>query len=72
MQRLDEDVYILAEVAVYKEFTRKLCNIRIEEFISTSRIRLAAEKGNASTKEQNLRDALLTHHTKLMSHITLR
>ena len=71
MQGLDEDLYRIAEDGVYKEFIRKLCNIRIEEFMSTSRIRFAAEKGNASTKEQNLRDTLLTHHTKLQSNITL-
>lgn len=65
----DDDIYSAAATVVFKEFVRKLGNIRIEEFMSTSRIRFAAKKGNASTKDQNLRDTLLTHHTKLESNI---
>ena len=46
---------------------RKLCNMRFEEFLSTTREKTAHKKGNASTKGQNLRDTLLTHHTHLQS-----
>ena len=44
---------------------RKLSNIRIEEFISSTRQLMAAEKGRASTAGQYLRDSLLTNHTQL-------
>ena len=44
---------------------RKLSNIRIEEFISSTRQLMALEKGKASTAGQNLRDTLLTNHTQL-------
>ena len=69
MVGIDEELYEDAINNVYKEFVRKLCNIRIEEFMSTTRKKFANEKGNASTKEQNLRDTLLTHHTSLQSKI---
>ena len=54
---------------VYQEMVRKLCNTRIQEFLSSQKQRMASEKGHASTTGQNLRDALLTHHTNLHSHI---
>jgi hypothetical protein len=43
--------------------------MRIEEFLSSTRERVAQSKGNASTKGQNLRYTLLTHHTHLRSKI---
>jgi type III secretory pathway component EscR len=58
-----------AEENVYKEFVRKLCNIRIEEYFSSTRQKVASQKGNAAMKEQNLRDKLLTHHTNLRSRV---
>ena len=51
--------------SVYEEFTKKLCNTRIQEFISATKQQLATKKGAASTIEVNLRSTLLTHHTKL-------
>ena len=65
----DEVLYEVAIKSVYREFIRKLCNIRVEEFLSTTRKKFANERGNASTKEQNLRDTLLTHHISLQSKI---
>ena len=65
----DEVLYEDAIKSVYREFIRKLCNIRVEEFLSTTRKKFANERGNASTKEQNLRDMLLTHHISLQSKI---
>lgn len=54
---------------VYKDMTRKLCNIRIQEFLSSRKQRFASEKGQASTSGQNLCDTLLTLHTNLQSQI---
>ena len=51
--------------SVCEEFTRKLCNTRIQEFISSTKQQLATKKGLASTADVNLRSTLLTHHTKL-------
>ena len=65
----DEVLYEDAIKSVYREFIRKVCNIRVEEFLSTTRKKFANERGNASTKEQNLRDTLLTHHISLQSKI---
>ena len=49
--------------SVFVEFTRKLCNTRIQEFVSSMKQQLATKKGVASTVEVNLRNTLLTHHT---------
>ena len=49
---------------VYDELTRKLCNTRIQEFLSATKQDLAAKKGLASTVDVNLRTTLLTNHTK--------
>ena len=65
----DEVLYEDAIKSVYREFIRKLCNIRVEEFLSTTRKKFANERGNASTKEQNLRDTLLMHHISLQLKI---
>jgi hypothetical protein len=66
----NSEVHNEAEENVWKEFVRKLCNIRIEEFLSSTRQKIASQKGYASTKEQNLRDKLLTHRASLKSNIT--
>ena len=50
---------------VYDEFVRKLCNTRIQEFLSVQKQKFASDKGHASTKAQNLRDTLLTQHSNL-------
>ena len=51
--------------SVYHEFARKICNTRIQEYISATKQEFAASKGLASTVETNLRATLLTNHTKL-------
>ena len=54
---------------IYEEFTRKLCNTRIQEFLSASKPEFAAKKGMASTVDVNLRATLLSNHTKLSSKV---
>ena len=56
--------------SIFVEFTRKLCNTRIQEFISSTKQQLATKKGVASTVEVNLRNTLLTHHTQLGAKFT--
>lgn len=56
---------------VFTELNRKLCNTRVEEFISVKRQKIASQKGQASTSGQNLRDNLLTHHTNLCTKVSL-
>ena len=63
----------ISDTAVKKVFdvlTRKLCNTRIQEFISSTKQQLAAKKGLASTVDVNLRTSLLIHHTKLETKLT--
>ena len=52
---------------IYYEFSRKLCNARIQEYISFTKQEFAAKKGLASTVDTNLRTKLLTQHTSLSS-----
>ena len=54
---------------VYSELVRKLCNTRIQEFLSTYKQETATKKGHASTVDLNLRTMLLTQHTKLASKL---
>ena len=54
-----------AMVTIYAELSRKLCNTRIQEFLSATKQDLAAKKGLASTVDVNLRTTLLTQHTKI-------
>ena len=54
---------------VFQEMTRKLCNTRIQEFISWTKQKKAASKGLATAVEQNLRASLLTQHTQLRSKL---
>jgi len=51
--------------AIYMELSRKLCNIRIQEFLSATKQDFAAKKGLASSVDINLRTTLLTQHTKV-------
>ena len=67
----DSDTDVSAKDIVYKDMTRKLCNIRIQEYLSSQKQRFASEKGQASTSGQNLRDTPLTLHTNLQSHIKM-
>ena len=55
--------------SVYEEFTRKICNTRIQELVSSTKQQLATKKEAASTVEVNLRNTLLVHHTKLESKL---
>ena len=50
---------------IYQELIRKLCNTRLNEFITTHKLNSARSKGSATLAGQNLRDSLLTHHTNL-------
>ena len=50
---------------VFNTFIRKLCNNRIQEFLSATKQHVATKKGLASTVDVNLRTTLLAHHTKL-------
>jgi len=50
---------------IYEELARKLCNIRIQEFLSATKQDLAAKKGLASTVDVNLRTTLLSQHIKV-------
>jgi len=54
---------------VYEELTRKLCNTRIQEFLSATKQEFATKKGLASTVDVNLRTSLLSSHTKLSSKL---
>jgi len=55
---------------VFDVLVRKLCNTRIQEFISLTKQQFAAKKGLASTVDVNLHTALLVHHTKLETKLT--
>ena len=46
---------------VYQELIRKLCNTRLNEFITTHQLSAARKEGSATLAGQNLRDSLLTH-----------
>ena len=61
--------YEMAMDNLYEEFTRKLCNTRIQEFLSATKQELAVKKGMASTVDVNLRTSLLSNHTKLSSKV---
>ncbi|XP_065904795.1 uncharacterized protein [Dysidea avara] len=54
---------------VFDELTRKLCNTRIQEFLSATKQEFATKKGMASTVDVNLRTTLLSDHTKLSSKV---
>lgn len=49
---------------IFTEFTRKLCNTRIQEFLDAHRQLAAKDGGKTTLSGQNLRDKLLTYHTK--------
>ena len=51
---------------VFTEFTRKLCNTRIQEFLDSHRQLAAKDSGKTTLSGQNLRDKLLTYHTKYL------
>ena len=63
----DADVQSKAVDNVYKEFTRKLCNTRLNEFLESQRLLMVANKGKATLSGQNLRDSLLSQHVNLKS-----
>ena len=51
--------------AIYQELSRKLSNIRIQEFLSATKQEFAAKRGLASSVDINLRTTLLSQHTKV-------
>ena len=59
-----------AIMSVYSEFSRKLCNTRLNEFLDAYRQTVATEKGKATLAGQNLRDTLLTQHINLKPQST--
>ena len=52
---------------LFKELVKKLCHIRIQEYLDAFKHKGAAHKGKATLVGQNLRDSLLTHHINLKS-----
>ena len=71
--RLPDTIDFLSTEAldgVFQEMTSKLCNTRIQEFISWIKQEAAVSKGLATAVEQNLRASLLTQHTQLRSKLT--
>ena len=56
---------------VYEEFVRKLCNTRLQEFLSVQKQKFALDKGRATTNAQNLRDTLLAQHSNLQSRFKI-
>ena len=55
---------------VYHELTQKVCNTRIQEFISSTKQKMAANKKLATSIEQNLRASLLTQRSNLSTKLT--
>lgn len=55
---------------VLNTFARKICNTRIQEFLSATKQQLATKKGLASTVDINLHTTLLAHHTKLVTKLS--
>ena len=53
----------------YQEWTRKLFNARIREFIQATKQEFAPKKGLASTTDVNLRTTLLSTHAKLTTKV---
>lgn len=49
-----------ALISVYGEFSRKICNTRLNEFIDVQKQLSVMKSGKASLSGQNLRDTLLT------------
>lgn len=54
-----------ALISVYKEFSRKICNTRLNEFIDVQKQLSVMKSGKASLGGQNLRDTLLTSHLQV-------
>jgi len=54
---------------IYEEWTSKLCNARIQEFILATKQEFASKKGLASTTDVNIRTTLLSTHTKLSTKV---
>lgn len=48
---------------------RKLCNTRIQEFLSSLTQKITSSKGKVATTGQNLRDQLLTQHINVQSRV---
>ena len=68
---LENDFEKQAAVNVYDEMLRKLCNTRIQEFISSLQQKIASEKGHGTVVGQNLRDKLLSQHISTQSRVLM-
>ena len=53
--------------ALFKELVKKLCHIRIQEYLDSFKHEGAAHKGKATLAGQDLCDSLLTHRINLKS-----
>ena len=53
--------------ALFKELVKKLCHIRIQEYLDSFKHEGAAHKEKATLAGQNLHDSLLTNHINLKS-----
>jgi hypothetical protein len=67
----DGDVQSEAVNNVYNEFTRKLCNTRLNEYLDSHRQMMVANKGKATLSGQNLRDSLLSQHINLTINVSI-
>ena len=56
---------------VFKEFVRKLCHTRVQEFLDSFKQQNAAHKGSATLAGQNLRDSLLCHSEKQTENLII-
>lgn len=68
---IENDIEKQAAFNVYDDMLRKLCNIRIQEFLSSLQQKMVSGKGQASLTGQNLRDQLLTQHLNVHSKVNL-
>lgn len=59
-----------AFISVYREFSRKICNTRLNEFIDVQKQLSVMKSGKASLSGQNLRDTLLTPHVNMKTRST--
>ena len=64
-----DDVPFATLDILFKELVKKLCHIRIQEYLDAFKHKGAAHKGKATLAGQNLRDSLLTHHIKVKSKL---
>lgn len=71
INRICKDVNVQTKAVdnVYKEYARKLCNTRVNEFLDTQKQLMATSTGKATLSGQNLRDTLLSLHVNLKTTV---